>query len=109
MRTQNGWTDTYGEHCVFNFYDFLAFFNIEYTGKRDRKIVDVLRGSAYTSENDVSSRYVVPVQCEKILQACIAPPDTFFGNYIMLRVSAKETQLIVVQNMQKDWDFLSAL
>ena len=95
MRTQNGWTDTYGEHCVFNFYDFFAFFNIEYTGERDRKIVNVLRGSEYTSENDVSPRNVVPVQYKKILQACIASPDTFFGNYIMLRVSARETQLIV--------------
>lgn len=80
---------------MFNFYDFFAFFNIEYTGERDRKIVDVLRGSEYTSENDVSPRNVVPVQYKKILQACIASPDTFFGNYIMLRVSARETQLIV--------------
>ena len=53
----------------------------------------------YASSNDVNSYNVVTVLCgnsKNFLRTCITPPDKFFDNYIMLSVSTKEAQLIVL-------------
>ena len=53
----------------------------------------------YASSNDVNSYNVVTALCgnsKNFLRTCITPLDKFFDNYIMLSVSTKETQLIVL-------------
>ena len=74
------------------------------TSKMKRFLLDVRQGSEFASANDVNLYNVVTLlsrNSNNFLRTCIAPPDNFFNNYIMPSVSAKETQLIVLQNMCK--------
>ena len=74
------------------------------TSKMKRFLLDVWQGSEFASANVVNLYNVVTLlnrNSNNFLRTYIAPTDNFFNNYIMLSVSAKETHLIVLQNMRK--------